>query len=33
MLYGALGDSWPCHFLSYERSTYFGMLCAAYATN
>jgi aromatic ring-opening dioxygenase LigB subunit len=33
MLHGALGDSWPCHFLSYERSTYFGMLCAAYATN
>jgi aromatic ring-opening dioxygenase LigB subunit len=33
MLHGAIGDSWPCHFLSYERSTYFGMLCAAYATN
>ncbi len=33
MLHGALEDSWACEFLSYERSTYFGMLCAAYATN
>lgn len=31
MLYGALGDGWQGEFLSYEASTYFGMLCAAYA--
>jgi aromatic ring-opening dioxygenase LigB subunit len=31
MLHGALGDSWRGELLSYERSTYFGMLCAAYA--
>jgi aromatic ring-opening dioxygenase LigB subunit len=30
MLHGALGDGWKGEFLSYERSTYFGMLCAAY---
>jgi len=30
MLYGALGDEWRGDFLSYEASTYFGMLCAAY---
>jgi len=30
MLHGALGDAWEAEFLSYERSTYFGMLCAAY---
>jgi aromatic ring-opening dioxygenase LigB subunit len=30
MLHGALGDAWEGEFLSYERSTYFGMLCAAY---
>jgi aromatic ring-opening dioxygenase LigB subunit len=33
MLHGALGDGWRGEFLSYERSTYFGMLCAAYAPN
>jgi aromatic ring-opening dioxygenase LigB subunit len=33
MLYGALGDGWQSEFLSYEASTYFGMLCAAYAPN
>jgi aromatic ring-opening dioxygenase LigB subunit len=33
MLYGALGDAWRPEFLSYEASTYFGMLCAAYAPN
>jgi aromatic ring-opening dioxygenase LigB subunit len=33
MLHGALGDSWRAEFLSYEASTYFGMLCAAYAPN
>lgn len=31
MLHGALGDAWRAEFLSYEASTYFGMLCAAYA--
>jgi aromatic ring-opening dioxygenase LigB subunit len=31
MLHGALGDGWRGEFLSYEASTYFGMLCAAYA--
>ncbi|HWJ45522.1 MAG TPA: hypothetical protein VNR63_09055 [Gaiellaceae bacterium] len=33
MLHGALGDAWSVEFLSYEASTYFGMLCAAYAPN
>jgi aromatic ring-opening dioxygenase LigB subunit len=33
MLHGALGDGWQGDFLSYEASTYFGMLCAAYAPN
>jgi aromatic ring-opening dioxygenase LigB subunit len=33
MLHGALGDTWRGEFLSYEASTYFGMLCAAYAPN
>ncbi len=33
MLHGALGDGWRGDFLSYEASTYFGMLCAAYAPN
>jgi aromatic ring-opening dioxygenase LigB subunit len=33
MLHGALGDGWEGEFLSYEASTYFGMLCAAYAPN
>jgi aromatic ring-opening dioxygenase LigB subunit len=33
MLHGALGDAWRGEFLSYEASTYFGMLCAAYAPN
>jgi aromatic ring-opening dioxygenase LigB subunit len=33
MLHGALGDGWSGDFLTYERSTYFGMLCAAYAPN
>jgi aromatic ring-opening dioxygenase LigB subunit len=33
MLHGALGDGWQPEFLSYEASTYFGMLCAAYAPN
>lgn len=33
MLHGALGQSWRGDFLSYEASTYFGMLCAAYAPN
>jgi aromatic ring-opening dioxygenase LigB subunit len=33
MLHGALGDAWAGEFLSYEASTYFGMLCAAYAPN
>jgi len=31
MLHGALGDGWRAEFLSYEASTYFGMLCASYA--
>ena len=30
MLHGALADGWRGEFLSYEASTYFGMLCAAY---
>jgi aromatic ring-opening dioxygenase LigB subunit len=33
MLHGALDDGWRVEFLSYEASTYFGMLCAAYAPN
>jgi aromatic ring-opening dioxygenase LigB subunit len=33
MLHGALDDAWTGEFLSYEASTYFGMLCAAYAPN
>ena len=33
MLHGALGDDWRGDFLSYEASTYFGMLCAAYEPN
>jgi aromatic ring-opening dioxygenase LigB subunit len=33
MLHGALEDGWRGDFLSYETSTYFGMLCAAYAPN
>ena len=33
MLHGALEDGWKGDFLSYEASTYFGMLCAAYAPN
>jgi aromatic ring-opening dioxygenase LigB subunit len=31
MLHGALEDGWAGDLLSYEASTYFGMLCAAYA--
>ena len=33
ILHGALGNGWRGEFLSYEASTYFGMLCAAYAPN
>jgi len=33
MLHGALEDGWRGDLLSYEASTYFGMLCAAYAPN
>jgi len=33
MLHGALGEGWRGEFLSYETSTYFGMLCAAYVPN
>jgi len=33
MLHGALGEDWRGDFLCYEASTYFGMLCAAYAPN
>jgi aromatic ring-opening dioxygenase LigB subunit len=33
MLHGALGGGWQADFLSYEASTYFGMLCAAFAPN
>jgi aromatic ring-opening dioxygenase LigB subunit len=33
MLHGALADGWQGEFLGYEASTYFGMLCAAYAPN
>jgi aromatic ring-opening dioxygenase LigB subunit len=31
MLHGALGDGWRGEFLAYEKPSYFGMLCAAYA--
>jgi aromatic ring-opening dioxygenase LigB subunit len=31
MLHGALGDGWRGELLAYERPSYFGMLCAAYA--
>jgi aromatic ring-opening dioxygenase LigB subunit len=31
MLHGALGDGFEAELLSYERPTYFGMLCAAYS--
>jgi aromatic ring-opening dioxygenase LigB subunit len=30
MLHGALGDGFRVDLLSYERPTYFGMLCAAF---
>jgi aromatic ring-opening dioxygenase LigB subunit len=33
MLHGALGDGWEGDFLSYESSTYFGLICAAYVPN
>jgi aromatic ring-opening dioxygenase LigB subunit len=33
MLHGALDDAWRGELLSYEASTYFGMVCAAYAPN
>jgi aromatic ring-opening dioxygenase LigB subunit len=33
MLHGVLADGWRGDFLTYEASTYFGMLCAAYAPN
>jgi aromatic ring-opening dioxygenase LigB subunit len=33
MLHGAFRSGWGGEFLSYEASTYFGMLCAAYAPN
>jgi aromatic ring-opening dioxygenase LigB subunit len=33
ILHGALGDGWSAELLSYERSTYFGMLCAAYVSS
>jgi len=33
MLHGALGPGWDADFLTYEASTYFGMLCAAFAPN
>jgi aromatic ring-opening dioxygenase LigB subunit len=33
MLHGALEEGWRGELLSYETSTYFGMLCAAYAPN
>jgi aromatic ring-opening dioxygenase LigB subunit len=32
MLHGALDRTWKGEFLSYEAPTYFGMLCAAYAS-
>jgi aromatic ring-opening dioxygenase LigB subunit len=30
LLHGALGDGFEAELLSYERPTYFGMLCAAF---
>jgi aromatic ring-opening dioxygenase LigB subunit len=33
MLHGALAEGWRGEFLSYEASTYFGMLCAVYEPN
>jgi aromatic ring-opening dioxygenase LigB subunit len=33
MLHGALGADWSADFLTYEASTYFGMLCATFAPN
>jgi len=33
MLHGALGDRWEVEFMSYEASTYFGLICAAYEPN
>jgi aromatic ring-opening dioxygenase LigB subunit len=30
MLLGAIGDAWRPEVLSYEASTYYGMLCAAF---
>jgi aromatic ring-opening dioxygenase LigB subunit len=30
LLHGALGDAFEAELLSYDRPTYFGMLCAAY---
>jgi aromatic ring-opening dioxygenase LigB subunit len=30
LLHGALGDGFAAELLSYERPTYFGMLCAAF---
>ena len=30
VLHGALGDEFHAELLSYERPTYFGMLCAAF---
>jgi aromatic ring-opening dioxygenase LigB subunit len=30
VLHGALGDGFRCELLSYDRPTYFGMLCAAF---
>jgi aromatic ring-opening dioxygenase LigB subunit len=33
MLHGAIGAGWRGELLSYETSTYFGMLCAAYVPN
>jgi aromatic ring-opening dioxygenase LigB subunit len=33
MLHGAIGAGWRGELLSYETSTYFGMLCAVYVPN
>jgi aromatic ring-opening dioxygenase LigB subunit len=33
VLHGALGDSYSVELLSYEAPTYFGMLCAVYASS
>jgi aromatic ring-opening dioxygenase LigB subunit len=30
VLHGVLGDGFSAQLLSYERPTYFGMLCAAF---